>query len=179
MNVVEFYKIKKENIFTDDFENFNKNNKLAFSNEGIVVVYAANGVGKTSLSKVLNSEKGTNFKAEYDEVISNESSNELFYVISDQNSRHIIQGETEEFLLGDNIKEEFDLKKQIDKYMKGIFENKLPKILKETFNISKAKSTLIDFIQDTELKKYISDIANNKSKGRKINIEQFAKKIKL
>lgn len=178
MDIVEFYKIKKENIFVKDFENFDKNNILTFSNEGITVIYAPNGVGKTSFSKVLNCEKGCSFEAKFRTVIANENINELFYVISDQNSRHIIQGETEEFLLGDNIKKEFELKKEIDKSIQDIFESKLPKILKENFNISKAKSTLIDLIEDTELKKYISDIANNKSKGKGIDLQQFTQKIK-
>lgn len=178
MDIVEFYKIKKEDIFSKDFEKFDKNNKLKFSNDGIVVAYAPNGVGKTSFTRVLNCEKGCEFEAKFETIISNENSNELFCVISDQNSRHIIKGETEEFLLGDNIKREFELKREIDKSIKDIFENRLPKILKEVFNISKTKSLLIDLIEDTELKEYIADIANNKSKGKGIDIEKFTKKIK-
>ncbi len=178
MNTVEFYKIKKEDIFSKDFEKFDKNNKLRFSNDGMAVIYAPNGVGKTSFTRVLNCEKGCTFEAKFETIIANENTNELFCVISDQNSRHIIKGETEEFLLGNNIKREFELKGEIDKAVKDIFENRLPKILKETFNISKTKSLLIDLIEDVELKEYISDIANIKSKGKGIDVEKFTKKIK-
>lgn len=179
MDILEFYKIKKEKIFTNDFETFIKNNKIAFSNVGISVIYAPNGVGKTSLSKVLNCEEGSEFDAKFGTVVANEKLNELFHVISDQNSRHIIQGETEEFLLGDDVRKEFELKKEIDNVITEIFENKLPKILKDTFNISKAKSTVINLLEDNELKKYISDIANNKSRGKGISIEEFTQKIKF
>ena len=178
MDLMEFYSIKKENIFASDFKTFVKNNKIAFSDAGISVIYAPNGVGKTSLSKVLNSEEGCSFDAKFGTIVANEKNNELFHVISDQNSRHIIQGETEEFLLGDDVRKEFELKKEIDKEISEIFINKLPKILKDTYNISKIKSALINLIEDVDLKKYISDIANNKSRGKEIDIEAFSKKIK-
>lgn len=178
MDLIEFYSIKKENIFASDFKTFIKNNKIAFSDAGISVIYAPNGVGKTSLSKVLNSEEGCSFDAKFGTIVANEKNNELFHVISDQNSRHIIQGETEEFLLGDDVRKEFELKKEIDKEISEIFANKLPKILKDTYNISKIKSALINLIEDVDLKKYISDIANNKSRGKEIDIEAFSKKIK-
>lgn len=179
MDILEFYKIKKEKIFTNDYETFIKNNKIVFSDVGISVIYAPNGVGKTSLSKVLNCEEGSEFDAKFGTVVANEKQNELFHVISDQNSRHIIQGETEEFLLGDDVRKEFELKKEIDNVITEIFESKLPKILKDTFNISKAKSTVINLLEDNELKKYISDIANNKSRGKGICIEEFTQKIKF
>ena len=137
MDILEFYKIKRENIFANDFNNFIKNNKIAFSENGIAVIYAPNGVGKTSLSKVLDCQKGSEFDAKFGTIIVNEKKNDLFHVISDQNSRHIIQGETEEFLLGDDIRKEFELKKKIDNEIAEVFENKLPKILKDNFNISK------------------------------------------
>ena len=107
MNILQFYRIKKEKIFSSDFESFTKNNKIEFSNDGISVIYAPNGVGKTTLSKILNCESGSSFEARFDTIVANEKQNELFHVISDQNSRHIIQGETEEFLLGDDIRKEF------------------------------------------------------------------------
>lgn len=179
MDILEFYKIKRENIFANDFNNFIKNNKIAFSENGIAVIYAPNGVGKTSLSKVLDCQKGSEFDAKFGTIIVNEKKNDLFHVISDQNSRHIIQGETEEFLLGDDIRKEFELKKKIDNEIAEVFENKLPKILKDNFNISKTKGTLINLIEDSKLKEFISDIANAKSRGKGINIEEFANKIKI
>lgn len=178
MDILEFYKIKRENIFANDFDNFIKNNKITFSETGIAVIYAPNGVGKTSLSKVLDCQKGSEFDAKFGTIVVNEKKNDLFHVISDQNSRHIIQGETEEFLLGDDIRKEFELKKKIDNEITEVFENKLPKVLKDNFNISKTKGALINLIEDSKLKEFVSDIANAKSRGKGINIEEFANKIK-
>lgn len=176
--MLEFSKIKKENIFGNEFENFSKNNVIKFSNNGIAVLYAPNGVGKTSFSKILNSENNCSFTVKYSGSEINEQNNSLFYVISDQNSRHIIKGKTKEFLLGDNIREEFELKEEIDKNITEILENKLNKSLKDNFNISKVKSSLIDSITDGELKGYIRDIVNKNSRGKNIKVDEFAKKIK-
>ena len=114
MSEIIFNKIKKDNIFVKDFHSFIKNNKIDFSEKNITVLYAPNGVGKTSLSKILGCEKNTSFEAVYNDKVFDENSNELFHIISDQNGRNIIQGDTEEFLLGDNIRKEFELKKEID-----------------------------------------------------------------
>lgn len=176
--MLEFSKIKKENIFGKEFENFLKNNIIKFSNNGIAVLYAPNGVGKTSFSKILNNENGCSFNVKYNGTEINEQSNSLFYVISDQNSRHIIKGKTKEFLLGDNIRKEFELKEEIDRNITEILENKLNKTLKDNFNISKVKSPLLDSITDNELKQFIRDIVNKSSKGKNIKVDDFAKKIK-
>lgn len=177
MDILEFYKIKKEKIFTNDFEAFIKNNKIAFSNVGISVIYAPNGVGKTSLSKVLNYEEGSNFDAKFGSVVANENKNELFHVISDQNSRHIIQGETEEFLLGDDVRKEFELKKEIDNVIIEIFESKLPKILKDTFNISKAKSTVINLLEDNELKNISRTLQTINQGEKELALKNLHKKL--
>ena len=177
MSEIIFNKIQKNNVFASDFQNFSKNNKINFEDKKIVAVYAPNGVGKTSLSKVLNSENETSFEAIYDGVTYNEKSNELFYVISDQNSRNIIQGDTEEFLLGDNIRREFELKREIDNAFKECFSKELPKIFKEKFNISKKSSLILEEIEDKEIRDFISDIANSLARGKNIDIEKFCKKI--
>lgn len=177
MSEIVFNKIQKGNIFVSDFQNFLQNNKINFEDKKIVVVYAPNGVGKTSLSKVLSCEHGTSFEVIYNDETFNENSNELFHIISDQNSRNIIQGDTEEFLLGDNIRKEFELKREIDNVFKDCFSKALPKILKEKFNISKKASLLLGQIDDKEIKEYASDIANSLSRGKKINIKEFCEKI--
>ena len=178
MEYLEFKKIKKENVFVDDFENFIKNNTIKFSDNGIAVLYAPNGVGKTSFSKVLNGEDGCSFECTYGTMSINENSNSLFYVISDQNSRHIIKGKTREFLLGDNIRKEFELKEEIDNKYTDIFENKIKKSLKNDFNISKTKGKIIDNIDDNDLRKFVADIANKTSKGKSIERDKLAQKIK-
>ena len=180
MSEIIFNKIKKDNIFVKDFHSFIKNNKIDFSEKNITVLYAPNGVGKTSLSKILGCEKNTSFEAVYNDKVFDENSNELFHIISDQNGRNIIQGDTEEFLLGDNIRKEFELKKEIDNIFKECFAKKLPKILKEKFNISKKTSIILEkVVKDEEIKGFISDIANATSRGENINIEKFCNKIEI
>lgn len=172
-----FSKIQKESIFCHDFEEFIENNEIEFSKQGIAVVYGPNGVGKTSLSNVLDCEDNTIFEAKYDDEECNSRSNKLFHKIADQNGRNIIEGKTEDFLLGDNIRKEHELKNFLDSEFKRIFEEKLAKSLKTEFNISKKTSNLITKISDDTIKEYIKELSNNKSKGESIHRDKFLQKI--
>ncbi len=176
MSEMIFRKIKKGNVFCSKFENLTQNNKIEFSDKGIAVVYGANGAGKTSLSKIFNSEKDTILEGTYDdnEIVRGETGN--FHVIEDQNARNIIKGETEDFLLGDNIRQERALKKELDGISNNLY-SELIAGLKENFNITKSTSRLIDIIEDVKLSEYISDLSNAKSKGKKIVHEDFINKI--
>ena len=49
---LEFLKLKKENIFCEDFIDMDKNNIIDFINTNINVLYAPNGVGKSSFCKI-------------------------------------------------------------------------------------------------------------------------------
>ena len=112
MAKIIFEKIENEDIFVSDYKNLIKNNEIDFSREGISVIYGPNGTGKTSLVKALSSEKGTKVKYTYG---GNEyTDGSQFFVINDQNNRNIIKGETKDFLLGDDIKKEFELQKYIE-----------------------------------------------------------------
>ena len=62
---LEFLKIKKENIFCEDFNSMTDNNVINFDNTNINILYAPNGVGKSSLCKVLD-DKGE-FILNYDD----------------------------------------------------------------------------------------------------------------
>ncbi|WP_231169196.1 hypothetical protein [Clostridium botulinum] len=172
-----FNKIYKEDIFCSEFNELVDNNIIKFSSDGIVVFYAPNGVGKTSLSKVLDSEAGSSFNVNFDGKIYNQDNNNLFFRIADQNGRNIIKGKTEEFLLGDNIKREYDLKSYIDTvYEKLLIENIRVK-LKSEHNISKKTSKLLKKVKDKELVEFISDLANSKSRGENISIQCFIEKV--
>ena len=169
---LEFSKIKKETIFCEDFNEFNNNNIIDFSNDGIAVLYGPNGIGKTSLTKILNREPNTEFAAKFnDDEIKDDDS--FFHIIADQNHRNIIAGKTSDFLLGDNIAKEFELKTEIENEKELIFEKTLNKELKDSFNISKKSSKLLEKIKPTSLKKVIEDIANVQSKGKNIDITDF------
>lgn len=129
-----FNKIENGLIFTSDYRTFVKNNTISFSNAGIAVVYGPNGTGKTSLAKVFSGEEGTAISCEYNSIVY-ENGNDLFHVINDQNNRNIISGTAKDFLLGDNIRKEFELQKfTSEKYQEVLL--KVISQLKNTFKIS-------------------------------------------
>lgn len=105
---IKFSKIENSGIFTNDFSPFVSNNEITFSHTGISVLYGPNGTGKSSLAKVFSGEKGTALSCEYEGVVYTDAT-QLFYVINDQNNRNIIKGETKDFLLGDDIRREYEL----------------------------------------------------------------------
>lgn len=112
MSKLVFNKIVNKNIFSDDFKRMETNNSLEFSNAGICVVYGPNGTGKTSLIGALCGAKDTDITVQYDDKeYTKDTCNQLFFIINDQNNRNIISGEAKDFLLGDNIRKEYELKK--------------------------------------------------------------------
>lgn len=188
-NKLIFTKIEKENIFQKDFIDFKENNEIEFKTvreNHIAILYAPNGIGKTSLAKVLSNKKNSDkfdkncfFSTQYNENTYTQDNNDLFYVIKDQISRNIIPGNTEDYLLGDNIKKEYQLKSFIDSEFENLFKKYFPSKLKEDFNIIKINNELVKQIKDEKLRNYVSDLANNRSKGKKINQEEFLKKIEI
>lgn len=176
-----FDKIQKDNIFCDDFLNFTKNNEIEFkdcANNSIAVIYGPNGTGKTSLAKLLASDESdetSEFSIRFQENVLTDSSS--FFVINDQNGRNIIEGEAKDYLLGDNITKEYTLKKFIDDEFDELFKKHFPSALKSEFNISSSKSELINEIEDSDIKKFVVDLVNNKSKGDKILRNEFLDKI--
>lgn len=165
---VIFNKIIYDNIFCEDFKNLTEYNKIEFSERACnAILYAPNGVGKTSLTKVLSSEKNTEFSLDYDNKNYNNKNNTLFHVINDQNNRNIIRGKTADFLLGDNINKEFELRDRIEKSYNDLF-SLLSTELKNKYKISKKSSALIKYIENNNLRKCIESLANNQSKGKDI-----------
>ena len=75
---------------------------------------------------------------------------DIFHVINDQNNRNIIAGTAQDFLLGDNIKREFELQKQIDELYKNILSETIA-ALKEKFAISTTTNPLINIINNNKL----------------------------
>lgn len=170
---MKFKTIKRDNIFCDDFLDFKENNWLNFGNKKMAVLYAPNGTGKTSFASVLSQENRCEYTLEIDNTLYTNESDKLFHIIEDQNGRNIISGSTEDFILGDNIKREYFLKGIIEKEFETLFTKLFSKELKDTFGISTKNTAFSEFISNKRLVYYISDIANNKSKGKEIDKSKF------
>ncbi|NMF61199.1 AAA family ATPase [Pseudanabaena yagii] len=169
---INIKKIIRENIFTDDFGNLSANNEISFDSKKFVVVYGPNGTGKTSLALVLNQDKQAEYTIEINSTTHTERETKVFHVINDQNGRNIIQGSTEDFILGDNIKREYELKRQLEEGFKHLFDL-LVKELKDKYQIKTKSHNFEELVTDDRLKGYISDIANSKSKGKTIGRDDF------
>ena len=171
--ILEFKKIVKENIFCDEFNNFKENNLIKFS-KNIAVIYAPNGTGKTSLSNILDCEKNTEFELKYKNIsYDSKNKNKLFFKIADQNARNVIEGKTGDFLLGDNIRREHELKEEIDIEFRRIFDELISR-LKYDFKIDKVTNSLLkEIIKEDKIKEYIKSLVNTKKKGNDINYYMF------
>lgn len=171
MEKIIFEEIKNKDIFGVDYQNFVKNNEIDFSKKQIAVLYGPNGTGKTSLVKALSSEAETSVKYTYGEKSYTDGTQ--FFVINDQNNRNIIQGETKDFLLGDNIRKEFELQKYIEHEYKRLCDNSIY-ILKNNYKISSGRSKSIEcFSALVNIQDIIKDLMNNKSKGSKTGVDKY------
>ena len=177
MKKVVFNKLVNKNIFHSDFKVLTTNNELDFSEKGICVIYGPNGTGKTSLINTLGKQNGTEFVATYDDIeYKTENEENLFYVINDQNNRNIILGETQDFLLGDNIRKEYELKTFLeDSYKKMVAS--IISFLKQDFNLSTKSSKLLTLIESKEIKDFVVDVVNARSKGASYDAESLIKVI--
>lgn len=166
-----FTKIENGTIFQPEFSPFDRNNIVNFSPAGIAVIYGPNGTGKTSLAKAMAGVNNTNIECIY-ETITYSNGQDLFYVINDQNNRNIIQGTTQDFLLGSDIKREFELSNKLSEQFTEI-KNWLITSLKNDYTISSASNKLISLIKNQKLTELVRDLANSRSKGKHYSIEKL------
>lgn len=182
MEKLVFKKIVNKDIFNSDYKNFIVNNEISFSSQGISVIYGPNGTGKTSLINTLKKNEQTEFIATYEgKEYSTSSDEKLFCIISDQNNRNIIEGETQDFLLGDNIRKEHELSLFLEEGYHKI-KDYISSSLKKDFNLSKKTSNFIKIIKDVNVKNFVVDLINVQSKGKNYDVNTFVnlvKKIKI
>lgn len=174
--ILTFSKIKNENIFEVEYENLivTGNASIEFKMQpqaqgGIAVVYAPNGTGKTSLSDVLTNEtflENKNFLADYNGVQINES-DKKFHVIKDQINRNVIPGDTSDYLIGPDIRREYELKKKISDGFTTVFAQ-LPKTIKEDYKITKIGDFLLAKMNNSDAVRYIKDIIPTRIRGKNI-----------
>ena len=173
---IKITKLLKGSIFCEEFSNLQNNNVISFGNKRVGIVYGPNGTGKTSLAKVFGQEENTQYSVEINEDVFTEESDRQFHIISDQNGRNIIIGETTDFILGDNLQREYELKEKIEKIFDKLFKNELPTMLKK-YGIKTKEFQLGNFFFNDTIKKYVSDLVNIRSKGNNIDRDEFVNTI--
>lgn len=183
---IVFSSMKNNNIFKEDFSHLSEENgtvefKHMQSAGGIAVVYAPNGTGKTSMSNLLAMEESTDnmfFSAvdEHENQITPET--EAFHVVQDQLSRNIIHGETTDYLIGAQIRKEYELRDRINLAFKNAYEQLSVKY-KTEFKVSKVKDFLIVQMQNIEDSihqtafSFVRSIVNTQRHGRDIDRKDF------
>lgn len=167
-----FSHLEKDNILCREFKEFKKNNSIEFGKKKIALCYAPNGTGKTTFSKILDNYDSTSYSVKYKDI---EYTKGLFHVIADQNNRNIIKGETEEFILRDNIKKERELEIEIKKE----FDLKYSLIKEQlsSIGITKKSDILVTLISDIKIKEYVENLVNIKNKGKSIDLIEFSDKL--
>lgn len=170
-NKLTLKKLKKGSILRPEFASLTDNNEIEFSPQKIAVIYGPNGTGKTTIANIFLGENQTEFEAEYCGKRCN-SPRTLFHVIRDQNSRNVISGATEEFILGDNIKKERQLKSELDEEFQKVI-NQMRDILKNEFKINKKSAAFIQEIRQENIRNLVSIIAKIGSKITDISVEEF------
>lgn len=181
-----FSSLKNSCIFEDDFTHLSEQNgtiefKRMQTAGGIAVVYAPNGTGKTSFANLLSmeiSQENCFFNAtdEHGNVITPETKS--FHVIQDQINRNVIRGETTDYLIGAQIRREYELRDKINSMFKTAYE-KLSSKYKTEFKVSKVRDYLLVHLQSLqeqvyqEAFQYVRSIVNTKQHGRDIDRTAF------
>lgn len=183
---VIFSSIKNSNIFENDFEHLSEDNgaiefKRMRGAGGIAVVYAPNGTGKTSFAKLLEMEapeESRTFMAvnERGTVINPET--ESFHVIEEQMNRNVIRGKTTDYLIGAQIRREYELRDRINLSFENSFDQLVEKY-KAEFKVSKVTAYLLMQIQSMQDEihqtafQYIRSIVNTRQRGKDIDRNAF------
>ncbi len=171
MSTLRINSLKYEDILHDDFNNLTTNNEIVFSHQGFAVVYGPNGAGKTTIANAFSCEKeDSHYDVEIDgnHIVDNRN---YFHVIKEQRNRNIIKGETEEFILGDDIRREKALKDQLDS-MKSTITDRAITFLKN-FGITSKSSKAFDLLRGKHYIDMLKDFVNKQSKGKQTTFENI------
>lgn len=148
---------------------------------GIAVIYAPNGTGKSSLAKVLKAEASTDqlhFEAtdEAGNIITPETKS--FHVIPEQISRNVIRGKETDYLIGQQIRREYELRDSINTSFETAFSDLITKF-KGDYKVTKVGDFLlkqIETLDDASYREaytYLRSIINTRTHGKDINQDEF------
>ena len=183
---IVFSSIINNGIFENDFEHLSEQNgtiefKRMQNTGGIAVVYAPNGTGKTSLANLLDmktSARNSSF------VATDERGNTIipetgaFHVIQDQLNRNVIRGKTTDYLIGAQIRREYELRDRINFYFQNAYDQ-LANKYKTEFKVSKVGDYLLAQIQSLQdvmhqtAFQFIRSIVNTRQRGKDIDRNAF------
>lgn len=189
---ITFSSIKNGTIFNSDFQHLaNDNGTIKFKHNGnntggIAVVYAPNGTGKSSLARVLETDKESedlSFSAtdEKGNTITVESN--AFHIIHDQIDRNIIPGEETDYLVGKQIRKEYELRAKINAAFSQVFSGLNDKYKKE-FKVTKVSDFFLKKIDTLKSAPYLNahtylkSIINRQDHGKNIERDEFVRFIR-
>lgn len=165
-----FHKLSSPGIRDTYFSAMTQNNTLD-TDKQIIVIYAPNGTGKTSLASILNGNAGTSIEAECnDSAITNVQ--DTFTVIRDQNLRNIIEANDNTFLMSTSIRREYELRDALETTFKELLQNTLHALLTDKFGL-KATHNGINLIANENLKKYVREITHRMVEKRFDSTTQY------
>ena len=181
---LEFKFLKNISIFHEGFEDLPSTGReiIEFKKQpqvsgGIAVLYGPNGTGKSAFTHAVGSEvvsDEVSFEARYNNEEWFGPEDKKFHIIEDQISRNIIPGETSDYLIGQDIRREYRLKKQISDGFRTAFDE-LAVLFKEEFGVSKVTDYLLAEAKRIKpvAQTYIRSIVNKSTRGKDINQADF------
>lgn len=181
---LEFKFLKNNSIFHEGFEDLIPTGRqtIEFKKQpqaagGIAVLYAPNGTGKSTFTRTVGAEDSTDdvtFEARFNNTAWFGPADRKFHIIEDQINRNIIPGETSDYLIGQDIRREYRLKKQITDGFKTAFDE-LVVSFKSEYGISKVTDFLLAEVQrrNQTAYTYIRSIVNKSSRGKDIDQGAF------
>lgn len=181
-----FSSIKYSTIFEPEFQSLTPSNgtiefKHMNTAGGIAVVYGPNGSGKSSLANVLSAEASSDqisFAAvdDFNTTITPESN--VFHIIPDQINRNIIRGKETDYLIGQQIRREYELRDRINAAFETAY-NGLRSKYKSDYKVSKVDDYLLTQIGSLLQAPYptafgfVRTIVNKQAHYTDININNF------
>lgn len=183
---LEFTSIKNDTIFETEFQKLSSVNgiiefKRMHNSGGIAVIYAPNGTGKSSLAKVLEAEisnDNLSFSAVDDSGNEIKPESKAFHIIQDQVSRNVIKGKETDYLVGKQIRMEYELRDNIYNALTGAYSS-LNTRYKSEFKVTRVGDYLLKKMAENqeilyqEAYKYIRNIVNSRDKGKSIDQDEF------